>query len=140
MAHWLVKEEPTHYSFSDLQRDGRVDWTGVRNFQARNHLRAMQKGDRVLYYHTGDEKAAVGECTVSRAAFADPTAADGDWVAVELRPGKPLPRPVTLAQAKADPVLRGSVLVKMARLSVQPLTDAQYQRFLDLARGPAQRP
>ncbi|TAH36382.1 MAG: EVE domain-containing protein [Planctomycetota bacterium] len=134
MAHWLVKEEPAHYSFADLQRDGRATWTGVRNFQARNHLRAMRKGDRVLYYHTGDEKAAVGECLVARPAFPDPSAKEGDWVAVELRPSQPLPRPVTLAEAKADPVLRDSVLVKAARLSVQPLTEAQYQRFLALAR------
>lgn len=134
MAFWLVKEEPSHYSFADLRRDRRAVWSGVRNPQARLHLRAMAAGDGVIYYHTGAEKAAVGCATVSRTAFPDPSDPTGAWVAVELQAGEPLRRPVRLAEAKTDAVLRDAVLVKQARLSVQPLTPAQYRRFLALAQ------
>jgi len=127
--NWLVKEEPTNYSFDDLVRDGRTTWSGVRNALAQKHLRAMQKGDRVLYYHTGNEKAVVGTATVAAAPAPDPTDAEGRLYAVEIKPGKPLARPVTLAEIKAQPFFADFPLVRMARLSVMPVTDAQWERI-----------
>src|SRR4051794_14268568 len=97
MNYWLVKQEPNSYSFEDFRNEGKTDWTGVRNYTARNNLRSMSKGDRVFYYHSGDEKAVVGLGTVTKTFFADPTATEGDWSAVELEAGKPLKNPVTLA-------------------------------------------
>ena len=140
MNHWLVKQEPEDYAFSQFVKDRRTDWTGVRNFQARNFLRAMATGDAVLYYHSGGEKAVVGEATVSRAAFPDPTAGPheqkGAWVAVELRAGKAFVCAVSLAEMKADPTLRDLLLIKQSRLSVLPVTPTQYARILELAAQP----
>ena len=137
MNHWLVKQEPEDYAFAQFARDARTDWTGIRNFQARNYLRAMTVGDAVLYYHSGGEKAVVGMATVSRAAFPDPTAeadeAKGQWVAVELRADEALPRAVTLAEIKADPALQDLLLIRHTRLSVVPVTAAQHARILHLA-------
>ncbi len=137
MNHWLVKQEPEDYAFAQFVKDQRTDWTGVRNFQARNFLRAMATGDAVLYYHSGGEKAVVGEAAVSRVAFPDPTAGPdeqkGAWVAVELRAGEAFRRAVSLAEMKADPALRDLLLVKQSRLSVLPVTPAQYARILQLA-------
>ncbi|RMH01203.1 MAG: EVE domain-containing protein [Planctomycetota bacterium] len=133
MAFWLVKEEPDHYPFAEFRAEGRTAWTGVRNHQARNHLRSMVEGDAVIYYHTGRERAAVGLARVAGAAYPDPTAAAGDWSCVDLEAGEPLPRPVPLAEIKADPVLAGSALVRQGRLSVVPLTAAEYRRILALA-------
>ena len=124
--HWLVKQEPEAYSWNDFVRDSRTDWTGVRNFQARNNLRAMRKGDAVLFYHSVSDKAVVGIAQVTREAFPDPTAREGDWSAVELKPVKPLKKPVTLEQIKAEPKLHGIALLRNSRLSVQPLGKAEF--------------
>src|ERR1043165_9041927 len=125
--HWLVKQEPGAYSGNDVVRDRRTEWTGVRNFLARKHLRAMRKGDAVLFYHSVSDKAVVGIAQVSREAFPDPTAKEGDWSAVELKPVKALKKPVTLAQVKAEPKLREIALLRCSRLSVQPLGKAEFE-------------
>ena len=136
MNHWLVKQEPEDYPFSQLVADGHADWTGVRNFQARNNLRAMKKGDRVLYYHSGDSKSIVGTATVSREAFLDPTVEDddpkGEWYAVELAAGEILPRPLTLAEIKSDPKLGELPLIRHTRLSVMPVHRAEFDHILRL--------
>ncbi len=124
--HWLVKQEPEAYSWNDFVRDGLTKWTGVRNFQARNNLRAMRKGDAVLFYHSVSEKAVVGIAQVTREAFPDPTAEEGDWSAVELKPVRVLKMPVTLEQIKAAPKLREIALLRNSRLSVQPLGKAEF--------------
>ncbi len=124
--YWLVKQEPGAYSWNDFVRDGRTDWTGVRNFLAQKNLRAMRKGDAVLFYHSVSDKAVVGIARVTREAFPDPTAKEGDWSAVELEPVKALKKPVTLAQIRQEPKLRDIALVRYARLSVQPLGKAEF--------------
>lgn len=131
--YWLVKQEPEDYSWSDFVRDGRTTWTGVRNYAARNNLRAMQAGDSVLFYHSGEDKAVVGVAQVARAAFPDPTAkaAEG-WVAVELIPVKPFAKPVTLAQIKADSAFKEIALVRQSRLSVMPLKPVEFNRLTKL--------
>jgi predicted RNA-binding protein with PUA-like domain len=133
-SHWLVKQEPDDYPWSALVKDGRTAWTGVRNFLARNHLRAMKSGDLVLYYHSGKGKEIVGVAKVVREAYADPTAGpdDGDWASVDLGPVKPLSIPVTLAAIKADAVLREMMFVKQSRLSVSVVTAAEFDRILEL--------
>lgn len=131
--HWLVKQEPDDYAWSDLVTDGGTAWTGIRNFQARNHLRAMKPGDAVLYYHTGDEKQVVGLARVKRAAYPDPTAAEGDWSSVDLAPVKPLRQPVTLASLKQDGAFGELALLRQPRLSVMPVTPDQFARILALA-------
>ena len=125
--YWLVKQEPEAYSWDDFVCDGLTKWTGVRNYQARNNLRAMRKGDAVLYYHSVSDKAVVGIAQVTRAAFPDPTAKEGDWSAVELRPVKPLRKAVTLEQIKAEAKLREIALLRNSRLSVQPLGKAEFE-------------
>jgi predicted RNA-binding protein with PUA-like domain len=125
--YWLVKQEPEAYGWSDFVRDGLTNWTGVRNYQARNNLRAMRPGDAALYYHSVSEKAVVGIAQVTRAAFPDPTAKEGDWSAVELKPVKALKNPVTLERIKAEPKLRGIALLRNSRLSVQPLGKAEFE-------------
>jgi predicted RNA-binding protein with PUA-like domain len=125
--HWLVKQEPAAYSWNDFVRDGRTKWTGVRNFQARNNLRAMRKGDAVLFYHSVSDKAVVGIAQVTRESFPDPTAEEGDWSAVELKPVKVLRKSVTLEQIKAEPKLRDIALLRNSRLSVQPLGKAEFE-------------
>ena len=138
MNHWLVKQEPEDYPFAQLVKDQRTAWTGVRNFQARNNLRAMKNGDRVLYYHSGGEKAIVGTARISREAFADPTvAADdppGEWFAVELSADKPLARPLRLAEIKADPKLCELPLIKQSRLSVMPVSRTAFEHILAVTR------
>lgn len=128
---WLVKQEPESYAWSAFVAEGRSAWTGVRNFQARNNLRGMQEGDWVAYYHSGDGKEVVGLAKVARAAYADPTATEGDWSAVDLVPVKALKTSVTLAVIKADPVLRDMALVRNSRLSVSPVTEEQFRRLLE---------
>jgi predicted RNA-binding protein with PUA-like domain len=130
--YWLVKQEPSAYSWDDFVRDGRTSWTGVRNFTARNNLRAMQEGDEVLFYHSVVGKAVVGLAKVARTAYPDPTAKEGDWSAVDLVPLKPLPQPVTLEQIKATPKLKEIALVRLSRLSVQPLEEAEFREILRL--------
>lgn len=131
--NWLVKEEPTHYGFDALLEDGRAVWSGVRNALAQKHLRAIKKGDRILYYHTGDEKAVVGVAKALSGPYPDPEDATGKHVAVDIAPVKRLPRPVTLAEIKADPALKEFPLVRIARLSVMPVTDAQWARIERMA-------
>ena len=131
--YWLVKTEPESYSWADLVKDGKTAWTGVRNFQARNNLRAMKKDDLVLFYHSVSGKEAVGLARVGKAAYADPTASDGDWLAVDLVPVKPLAKPVTLETIKADKVLKEMPLVRNSRLSVTPVAEGQFTRLMVLA-------
>ena len=133
MNYWLVKSEPGTYSWSDLVKDGQTAWTGVRNFAARNHLRAMKAGDLVFFYHSGAEKSAVGLARVTGAAYPDPTAEEGDWSAVDIAPVKALAKPVTLAAVKGDKILREMKLAKESRLSVSPVTREQFARLLELA-------
>lgn len=130
---WLVKQEPSDYSWSDFVADGGTSWTGVRNFAARNNLRRMSKGDEVLFYHSGEEKAVVGIARVTRTAYRDPTATEGDWSALDLVPVKPLPRPVTLAQIKANPQLKNIALVRQSRLSVMPLAAKEFDTIVKMA-------
>ena len=136
MNHWIVKQEPEAYSWSDLVRDRRTAWTGVRNFQARNNLRAMKKGDFVLFYHSGEEKRIVGLASVVKENYPDPTADDPAWVGVDLAAIKPLVKPVALQEIKADAALRDIVLVRNSRLSVSPLDQAQFRRLMELAGTP----
>ena len=134
MKYWIVKQEPDAYPWSQLVTDGHTNWTGVRNFQARNFLREMQLGDLVLYYHSVTQKCVVGIAVVSREAFPDPTAREGDWSAVQLRPRETLPRPVPLSTMRDDPKLRDLPLLRQSRLSVVPVTQAEYGQILRLSR------
>ena len=130
---WLVKQEPSDYSWADFVADGSTSWTGVRNFAARNNLRRMSKGDEVLFYHSGEEKAVVGIAKVARTAYRDATAKEGDWSAVDLVPLKPLPKPVTLHEIKARPALKNIALVRQSRLSVMPLAARDFTTILKMA-------
>lgn len=138
-AHWLVKTEPSTYSWEDLVRDGSTRWDGVRNALARNHLAAMRKGDLAFVYHSGDDKAIVGIAKVERSAFPDPTADDPRWVAVELGAVRALAEPVTLATIKQDAKLKGMMLVKQGRLSVSPVGEKEFERILALGKTKAPR-
>jgi predicted RNA-binding protein with PUA-like domain len=120
---WLVKEEPTHYNFTTFLEEGRTTWSGVRNPVAQKHLRAMKKGDAVLYYHTGNEKAVVGLATVASEPYADPTDKAGTFFAVDLTPERALARPVTLAEIKAAGIFENHPLTRVPRLSVMPIAD-----------------
>ena len=131
---WLVKQEPSAYSWADLVKDGKTQWTGVRNYTARNNLRAMREGDAVLFYHSVVGKEVVGIAKVIREAYADPTATEGDWSAVDVAPEKALPRPVTLDEIKLNPKLKEMALLRLSRLSVQPVTSAEFQEILRMAR------
>ena len=128
-----MKSEPEAYSWSQLVKDGDTAWTGVRNFAARHHLRAMKSGDRVFFYHSGEEKSVVGLARVVKEAYPDPTATEGDWSCVDLAPARALAKPVTLAAIKADKILKEMVLARQSRLSVSPVTEAQFKRLLKLA-------
>jgi len=132
---WLVKQEPSAYSWSDLVKDGLTSWTGVRNYTARNNLRAMRKGDEVLFYHSVSEKAVVGICRVQRTAYSDSTAKEGDWSAVDLVPKSGLLRPVTLEEIRANRKLGDISLVRLSRLSVQPLKAAEFAEIIRMAGG-----
>lgn len=129
--HWLVKQEPSAYAWERFVADAKTDWTGVRNHQARNHLRAMKPGDDVLYYHSITGKAVVGLARVSRGAFPDPT--DPAWAAVELVPVRAVQPPVTLEQIKSEPRLRNVALLRQSRLSVMPLTQPEFDLILRLS-------
>ncbi|MHC5003449.1 MAG: EVE domain-containing protein [Planctomycetota bacterium] len=133
-AHWLVKQEPAAYPFAQLVADRTTAWDGVRNHQARNHLQAMKRGDLVLYYHSQTDRAIVGVAKVAKTAYPDPTTDDERWVVVDLRAVEPLAEPVTLAQVKADATLKDMALVRQSRLSVMPVTAAQFRRVLQLGR------
>ena len=133
MNYWLVKQEPDDYSWADFVKEGRTTWSGVRNFQARNFLRAMKADDRVLFYHSGKDKRLVGIARVVREAYPDPTAEEGDWSAADLAPLKSLAKPVALPIIKSDSVLKDLLLVRNSRLSVMPVTASQFKRLLELA-------
>lgn len=135
MNHWLVKQEPTAYSWEQFVKDGVTAWTGVRNFQARNHLRAMKRGDLVLFYHSVVGKAVVGVAKVSREAYADPTAEEGDWACVDMVPVKALKAPVSLEQIKAEPALSEIGLLRQSRLSVMPLSAGEFDVIAKLGGG-----
>jgi predicted RNA-binding protein with PUA-like domain len=135
MARFLVKTEPSTYSFADLKRDKRTVWDGVSNPVALKHLATIRKGDTVVVYHTGDEKQAVGLAVAASDAYPDPKLNDPKRPVVDLMVDKALPGPVTLAQVKADAVLKGTELARLPRLSVMPFTEAQFQRLLHLAGG-----
>jgi len=134
-SFWLVKQEPSDYSWSDFVADRGTSWTGVRNFAARNNLRRMAKGDAVLFYHSGEQKAVVGLAKVTRTAYRDATAKEGDWSAVDLAPVRPLPQPVTLAEIKAKRELKNIALVRQSRLSVMPLGRKEFEMIVRMARG-----
>ena len=129
MAYWLLKSEPDVWSYEDQKKKGAKGdaWTGVRNFTARRHLKEMKKGDRAFFYHTGDEKAVVGIVEVLREAYPDPTAKGEPWVVVDVKTVEALPKPVTLAAIKDETKLKDMALVKYSRLSVQPVTDAEWK-------------
>jgi predicted RNA-binding protein with PUA-like domain len=134
MSNWLFKEEPTHYSYDDLVRDGSTSWTGVRNPVAQKHLRAVKKGDRIFFYHTGDEKAVVGICRASGNAYPDPADKDGKLYAVDVEPVKKLKTPVTLSAIKADKRFASFALTRVPRLSVMPVTPEQWDDIIAMSR------
>jgi predicted RNA-binding protein with PUA-like domain len=134
-SFWLMKQEPSSYSWSDFLAEGETSWTGVRNFSARNNLRKMRLGDEVLFYHSGDEKGVVGIAKVTRTAYPDPTAKEGDWSTVRLVPVKPLPRVVTLREIKSNSRLKGIPLVRQSRLSVMALAESEFREIVNMTRG-----
>ena len=133
MNYWLVKSEPAAYAWATFLQDGKAAWTGVRNFQARNNLRAMKKGDLVCFYHSVTGREIIGLARVAKEFYPDTTADDGDWSCVDLVPVRAFARPVTLDTIKSDKLLREMPLVKQSRLSVTPLTEAQFDRLLEVA-------
>jgi predicted RNA-binding protein with PUA-like domain len=135
MANWLFKEEPTHYSFDDLKKDGGTSWTGVKNPLAQKHLRSVAKGDLIFYYHTGDEKAVVGVMKAAGDAYPDPKDRSGKLHAVDVVPVKKLARPVTLADIKADRRFADFALVRISRLSVMPVSEAQWAAIEKMAQA-----
>ena len=134
-SYWMVKQEPEPYSWSDFVSDGVTDWTGVRNYQARNNLREMKTGDRVLFYHSGKDKAVVGIAEVVKGAYPDPTADDVQWVAVDLQPIKALKNPVPLAAIRYDKRLSQLPLIRQSQLSVMPLTKDEFDVIVALGAG-----
>jgi predicted RNA-binding protein with PUA-like domain len=134
-SFWLVKQEPSSYSWSDFVAEGETSWTGVRNFAARNNLRKMRNADAVLFYHSGDEKAVVGIAKVTRTAYPDPTAKEGDWSTVDLTAVKPLARAVTLREIKGNSRLKGIPLVRQSRLSVMPLAEPEFREIVNMSGG-----
>ncbi|MGZ8524610.1 MAG: EVE domain-containing protein [Chitinophagaceae bacterium] len=133
MAYWLAKSEPSTYGWDQLVKDKQTVWDGVRNYAARIHLRTMKKGEEVLFYHSNEGTEIVGIAKVAKEAYQDPTTTDEGWVAVDLKPYKKLKKPVTLAQVKADKRLNNMALVRLGRLSVQPVTDDEWKIVMELA-------
>ena len=133
MAYWLVKSEPSKYSWDQFVQDKQTHWDGVRNYAARIHLRAMKKNDQVLYYHSNEGVEIVGIAKVVKEAYQDPTTEDDAWVVVDLKPVKKLKKPVSLARVKADKRLREMALVRLGRLSVQPVTEEEWKVVMELA-------
>ena len=133
MAYWLIKSEPYKYSWEDLQRDGKTCWDGVRNYAARLNLRAMKKGDQAFFYHSNEGKEIVGIARIVREAYQDPTTVE-DWSSVDVEPVKPLKRPVTHAEIKTVPALSKMALLRLSRLSVQPVTEDEWVRSIDLSK------
>jgi predicted RNA-binding protein with PUA-like domain len=133
MAYWLVKSEPSGYSWDDLLADKETVWSGIRNYAARLHLNNMKKGDRVLFYHSNDGLDIKGIAKVTKTAFQDPTTEDDRWVAVKLKADKPFNRSVTLAEIKKQPELKNMALIRISRLSVQPVTESEWNTIVELA-------
>ena len=134
MQYWLVKQEPEKYAWTQFVADKGTYWDGVRNYQARNNLRAMKQGDLVMYYHSVSEKSVVGVAKVTREEYPDPTAKEGDWSVVDLKPVKAMAEPVTLERIKADAKLAGIALIKQSRLSVMQLRAREFQRILKIGK------
>jgi predicted RNA-binding protein with PUA-like domain len=137
--HWMVKQEPETYSWDDFVNDGRTDWTGVRNYQARNNLREMKTGDRVLFYHSGKHKAVVGVAEVVKSAYTDPTGDDPQWLAVDLKPVKALTTPVQLAAIRYDARLSALPLIRQSQLSVMPLTKDEFETIVSMGNGKSRK-
>jgi predicted RNA-binding protein with PUA-like domain len=135
MAYWLVKSEPDAYSWQQLVKDKETSWDGVRNYAARIHLRAMKKGDEVFYYHSNEGTDIVGIAKVSKEFYQDPTTDDDRWVSVMIKPVKALKKPVTLAEIKANKKLQNMALVRLGRLSVQPVTDEEWNIVLQMSEA-----
>ena len=133
MSHWLIKSEPFKYSWDQFEKDGQTFWDGVRNYTARNNLKAMKKGDEVFFYHSNEGLEIVGIAKVAKEAYQDPTTDDEAWVVVDFKPFKKLKKTVTLVQIKADARLANMELVKQGRLSVSKVTDAEWEVILELA-------
>jgi predicted RNA-binding protein with PUA-like domain len=133
MAYWLVKSEPSVYSWEQFQKDGKTSWEGVRNYAARNHLKAMKKGDEVFYYHSNEGLSIVGIAKVVKEAYQDPTTSEDAWVTVDLKPIKSL-NPVSMKQIKNDKRLQEMALLRISRLSVQPVTETEWKAVLELAK------
>lgn len=138
-GYWMVKQEPETYSWDDFVRDGGTDWSGVRNYQARNNLRSMKVGDKVLFYHSGKGKEVVGLAEVTKAAYADPTAGDEQWVAVDLKPVKPLANAVQLAAIRYDKRLSQLPLIRQSQLSVMPLTKDEFDVIVSMGSNKTRR-
>jgi predicted RNA-binding protein with PUA-like domain len=138
--NWLFKEEPSHYSFDDLRKDRKTVWSGVKNPLAQKHLRSVKRGDRIFYYHTGDEKAVVGIAKALGDAYPDGSDASGKQSVVDVAPIEPLPRPVTLAEIKSDRAFGDFPLVRISRLSVMPVSDAEWERIEGMAHRAATTP
>ena len=134
-GYWMVKQEPETYSWDDFVKDGRTDWTGVRNYQARNNLREMKNGDSVLFYHSGKDKAVVGIAEVVKSQYPDPTADDEQWVAVDLKPIKAFKNPVPLAAIRYDKRLSDLPLIRQSQLSVMPLTKDEFEVIVATGGG-----
>jgi len=132
MAYWLVKSEPFKYSYEQLEKDKQTFWDGVRNYAARNHLKAMKKGDQVLFYHSNEGLEIVGIAKIAKEAYQDPTTDDDAWVVVDLKPYKRIKKPVSLEQVKADKRLKDMALVRLGRLSVQPVTEDEWNVIMEL--------
>jgi predicted RNA-binding protein with PUA-like domain len=133
MAYWLMKSEPESYGWPNLVRDGGTEWDGVRNNAARLHLKAMKRGDEAFFYHSMSDKAVVGIMRIAREAQPDPK--DSDWVTVRVEPVRPLERPVTLAEIKAEPSLAKMELIRQSRLSVAPVRDEEWRKILTMGGG-----
>ena len=135
MAHWLIKSEPFKYCWDKFVEDGQTFWDGVRNYAARNNLRAMKKGDQVFFYHSNEGLEIVGICKVVKEAYQDPTTEDTNWVVVDFKPEKKLKKPVSLSTIKTDKRLAGIELVRLSRLSVSAVTDAEWDIIMELSAG-----
>ena len=133
MAYWLVKSEPSAYSWDQLVKDKQTGWTGVRNYAARNHLRSMKKGDEVFFYHSNEGLEIVGVASVIKEAYPDPTSSEDTWVAVDLKPVKKLKKPVPLEQIKKEKRLKDMALLRLSRLSVQPVTPEEWKVVMELS-------
>jgi len=133
MSYWLVKSEPSVYSYEQLEKDGQTTWDGVRNYAARNHLKSMKKGDQVLFYHSNEGLEIVGIAKVAKEHYQDPTTDEEAWVVVDLKPFKRLKKPVSMVQVKADKRLAEMALVRIGRLSVQPVTEKEWKVIMEMA-------